>query len=99
MAISLCEYVLNAGEAGLDGRALMKLSHIILSHHGKLENWAPEPPMLVETILVHYADERVHRWILPDALPESTGCRRGYGMPERLLDNSDYLDDSITTNL
>jgi len=46
-----------AEETGLDGRTLMKLSHILLSHHGKHENGAPKQPMTVEAVLVYYADE------------------------------------------
>ena len=45
-----------ARKVGLDEKALMKLSHIILSHHGKHENGAPKEPMFVEAILVYYAD-------------------------------------------
>ncbi len=46
-----------AKETGLDEHALRKLSHIILSHHGKQEFGSPKPPMFVEAILVYYADE------------------------------------------
>jgi len=46
-----------AKAVGLDAKTLMKLSHIILSHHGELENGAPKKPTFIEAILVHYADQ------------------------------------------
>lgn len=46
-----------ARSIGLDGRDLLKLSHILLSHHGKEEFGSPKPPMFVEAVLVYYADE------------------------------------------
>ncbi len=45
-----------AAETGLDARTLLKLCHIILSHHGKLEHGAPKEPAFVEAVIVHYAD-------------------------------------------
>ena len=45
-----------ARETGLDGQALLKLSHIILSHLGQLEYGAPKLPMFVEAVIVHFAD-------------------------------------------
>ncbi|MBI5036187.1 HD domain-containing protein [Candidatus Micrarchaeota archaeon] len=46
-----------ARAVGLDAHTLMKLSHMILAHHGEHENGAPKEPMFVEAILVYYADE------------------------------------------
>ncbi len=46
-----------ATETGLDAHTLMKLSHMILSHHGEHGNGAPKKPMFVEAILVHFADQ------------------------------------------
>jgi len=46
-----------AKEVGLDGQTLLKLSHMILSHHGEHEKGAPKKPMFVEAILVYFADE------------------------------------------
>jgi len=34
----------------------MKLKHMILSHHGSLENGSPVVPMTVEALLLHYVD-------------------------------------------
>jgi len=34
-----------------------QLSHMILSHHGKLENGSPVVPMTIEALILHYADE------------------------------------------
>ncbi len=46
-----------AKSIGLDEHALLKLSHMILSHHGSNENGAPKRPMFVESVLVYFADE------------------------------------------
>ncbi len=35
----------------------LKLAHIILSHHGELENGAPKKPQFAEAIAIHYADD------------------------------------------
>ena len=35
---------------------LMRLSHIIVSHHGKAEWGAPRPPKTIEAHIVHFAD-------------------------------------------
>ncbi|MFH1106686.1 MAG: HD domain-containing protein [Candidatus Micrarchaeota archaeon] len=43
-------------ETGLDGQTLLKLSHMILSHHGELSNGAPKTPMFAEAAIVHFAD-------------------------------------------
>ncbi len=51
------EEMVRGKSAGLDPRMRMKLSHMILSHHGELENGAPKEPMFPEAILVHYADQ------------------------------------------
>ncbi|MDD5317443.1 MAG: HD domain-containing protein [Candidatus ainarchaeum sp.] len=42
---------------GLDEKLLLKLSHVILSHMGEMENGAPKKPMFVEAVIVHYSDE------------------------------------------
>ena len=34
-----------------------QLSHLILSHHGKLEHGSPVVPMTLEALILHYADE------------------------------------------
>jgi len=35
----------------------MQLSHLILSHHGSLDNGSPVVPMTLEAIILYYADE------------------------------------------
>ena len=53
-----CEMVRQmAAKTGLDGHTLLKLSHMLISHHGKGEYGAPKTPMFVESVLVYYADE------------------------------------------
>jgi 3'-5' exoribonuclease len=46
-----------ARKAGLDERLLLKMSHMILAHHGEHEHGAPKRPMFVEAVLVYFADE------------------------------------------
>lgn len=46
-----------ARQTGLDGRTLLKLSHMVLSHLGKPEYGAPRTPMFTEAVLLYYADE------------------------------------------
>lgn len=41
----------------IDEVKMLKLKHIILSHHGKLEFGSPKIPAFPEAMLVHYADE------------------------------------------
>jgi 3'-5' exoribonuclease len=36
---------------------LLRLEHIIVSHHRQAEWGAPKPPMTPEALLVHYADD------------------------------------------
>lgn len=42
---------------GFPERLRMKLEHIILSHHGKLEYGSPKLPQFPEALAVYYADE------------------------------------------
>jgi len=41
----------------IDEDALMKLKHIIASHHGLLEYGSPVLPMTPEAMAVHYIDQ------------------------------------------
>ncbi len=42
---------------GLDAEKLLRLEHIIVAHQ-RLPEWgAPKPPMTLEALLVHYADD------------------------------------------
>jgi len=36
---------------------LLLLEHAILAHHGRAEFGAPKPPLTIEALIVHYADE------------------------------------------
>jgi len=47
-----------AREIGFPDEALLlQLEHILLSHHGSLENGSPVPPRTPEALLVHYLDD------------------------------------------
>lgn len=40
-----------------DEALLLQLEHILISHHGSLENGSPVPPRTPEALLVHYLDD------------------------------------------
>ncbi len=49
--------VLAANGTPLDAEKLLRLEHIIVAHQ-RLPEWgAPKPPMTLEALLVHYADD------------------------------------------
>jgi len=53
-----CEMVRQmAAKTGLDARTTLRLSHVLISHHGKCEYGSPKRPMLLEALLVSFADE------------------------------------------
>ena len=39
-----------------DGELLMRLKHLIVSHHGSLETGSPRVPMIPEAVALHYLD-------------------------------------------
>jgi len=41
----------------LDGRIVIKLQHLILSHHGSFEFGSPQLPKTAEALMLHYLDE------------------------------------------
>lgn len=41
----------------LDGSKLLRLEHIVVSHHGSLEHGSPKVPMTMEALAFHYLDE------------------------------------------
>lgn len=46
-----------AAQIKIDGEALLRLEHIVVSHQ-RLPEWgAPKPPMTPEALIVHYADD------------------------------------------
>ncbi len=50
----LSEYI--RGMEDFPSELKMKLMHMIVSHHGELENGSPVRPMTVEALLLHYID-------------------------------------------
>jgi 3'-5' exoribonuclease len=44
-------------ECPIPAEKLLRLEHILLSHHGQPEWGSPKPPMTLEALLVHYANE------------------------------------------
>jgi len=53
-----CQFVTNkASEINLfPQNILMKLMHIIISHHGELEKGAVKVPQIIEAVILHFAD-------------------------------------------
>jgi 3'-5' exoribonuclease len=51
--------VAKLGQAGhtLDRELVLRLEHIVVSHHGELEHGSPKVPMTQEAIAFHYLDE------------------------------------------
>ncbi len=45
------------GEPVISADQRLELQHIILSHHGKLENGSPVRPLTLEAEIVHRADD------------------------------------------
>jgi 3'-5' exoribonuclease len=51
------EAQLRSEEIPLDQKDLLRLKHIIVSHHGYLEHGSPKVPMTLEALAFHYLDE------------------------------------------
>ncbi len=49
--------VREAAQIDVDEELLLRLEHILLSHHGQAEYGAPMPPMTMEALIVHLADD------------------------------------------
>lgn len=49
--------ILSANGIELDRARILKLQHIVVSHHGCLEHGSPKVPMTLEAIAFHYLDE------------------------------------------
>lgn len=79
---------------GLSENRLNQVLHLILSHHGELENGSPVKPATLEAVLLHYADEidskvaGIQRIIEKEAEPGKRWS--GY---VKLLDRFIYLGD------
>jgi 3'-5' exoribonuclease len=41
----------------IDPQKLLRLEHIVVSHHGTLEHGSPKVPMTLEALVFHYLDE------------------------------------------
>jgi 3'-5' exoribonuclease len=46
-----------ADQAGLSGEVTLKLTHMILSHHGSYEFGSPKRPKFLEALILNYLDE------------------------------------------
>jgi 3'-5' exoribonuclease len=66
-----------AVEHPLDAETLLRLEHIVISHQKTPEWGSPKPPMTLEALLVHYADDiDAKLQMMVEALPgdSSDGC-------------------------
>ena len=75
----------------------VKLKHMIVSHHGLLENGSPIVPMTVEALLLHYIDnlDAQVRGV-NQVLEKSTGRSGSWTEYVRLLDRYIYRGDEET---
>lgn len=52
-----------AQQFGVDAETLLRLEHILLSHHSRADYGSPMPPMTMEALIVHLADDADARLI------------------------------------
>ncbi len=72
-------------------KILMKLRHLILSHHGELEFGAPIVPQIAEAFILHYADEIDSKMGAVERIREKT--ESGWSEYVKLIDRHLYFDD------
>ena len=63
------------GGFGVDKGIVLRLQHIIVSHHGYLEHGSPKVPMTLEALAFHYLDEMDAKLNSALALVESDRSR------------------------
>ena len=66
---------LSATGFAVDQALVLRLQHIIVSHHGYLEHGSPKVPMTVEALAFHYLDEMDAKLNAALALVESDRTR------------------------
>jgi 3'-5' exoribonuclease len=66
---------LSAAGLAVDQALVLRLQHIIVSHHGYLEHGSPKVPMTVEALAFHYLDEMDAKLNAALALVESDRTR------------------------
>ncbi|MBN2225986.1 MAG: HD domain-containing protein [candidate division Zixibacteria bacterium] len=75
-------------------RLLIKLRHMILSHHGHVEYASPVVPQIPEAFILYYADEIDSKMGAIDRIREKTGS--GWSEYVKLLDRMLYFDGEET---
>ncbi|UCD18282.1 MAG: HD domain-containing protein [Candidatus Zixiibacteriota bacterium] len=70
---------------------LMKLRHLILSHHGQIEYASPVVPQIPEAFILYYADEIDSKMGAIERIHEKTGS--GWSEYVKLLDRMLYFDE------
>lgn len=85
------------GIEGFPNELAVRLKHMIVSHHGSLENGSPIVPMTVEALLLHYIDnlDAQVRGV-SQVLEKSAGRKGGWTEYVRLLDRYIYRGNEET---
>ncbi len=87
------ELLLKYGEKALPKNTLLKLKHILLSHHGSLEFGSPVVPMIIEAIIVHQLDDTSAKTrIYSRILQENEGKSTPFSEKDYILDTMVYLE-------
>ncbi len=85
------------GIEGFPRELAVKLKHMIVSHHGLLENGSPIVPMTVEALLLHYIDNLDAQMRgVSQVLEKNTGRNGNWTEYVRLLDRYIYRGDEET---
>jgi 3'-5' exoribonuclease len=85
------------GIEGFPRELAVKLKHMIVSHHGLLENGSPIVPMTVEALLLHYIDNLDAQMRgVSQVLEKNTGRNSSWTEYVRLLDRYIYRGNEET---
>lgn len=69
----------------------LRLSHIVISHHGMREKGSPVVPMTREAIIVHYCDDMTARVAAVDDAERSTAADESWSSRIFMIDAPAYL--------
>ncbi len=91
------ELLIEKGSKSLDNETLMKLKHIILSHHGFLEFGSPVLPATIEAIIVSYIDQLSSKArIFQKVIRKNSDTEAIFSEYDRTLGVKVYLGDKLT---
>ena len=69
----------------------LRLSHIVISHHGMREKGSPVVPMTREAIIVHYCDDMTARVAAVDDAERATAAGESWSSRIFMIDAPAYL--------